>query len=127
MKDCDITEIKDSEEKTAKQKYTDERKHTFSITFGQKNEDHDYIISVKATDLAGNSNDSVKDEGIANKTVATGKEFTVDMVAPTLDVKYIVYQDENGQEDKNGILQRRLMMQQKKIDLFIKMLQFLPK
>lgn len=103
LKDCDITEIKDSEEKTAKQKYTDERKHTFSITFGQKNEDHDYIISVKATDLAGNSNDSVKDEGIANKTVATGKEFTVDMVAPTLDVKYIVYQDENGQEDKNGI------------------------
>lgn len=50
------------------------------------------------------------------------------MVAPTLDVKYIVYQDENGQEDKmEFILQRRLMMQQKKIYLFIKMLQFLPK
>ena len=105
MKDCDITEIKDSEEKTAKQKHTDEREHTFSITFGKEKEDHDYKISVKATDLAGNNNDTVKDENIGAETVATGEEFTVDMLAPTLTVKYYVYQDENGNEsdEKNEI------------------------
>lgn len=103
LKDCDITEIKDSEEKTAKQKHTDEREHTFSITFGKEKEDHDYKISVKATDLAGNNNDTVKDENIGAETVATGEEFTVDMVAPTLDVQYIVYKDENGQEVQEGI------------------------
>ena len=105
LKDCDITEIKDSEEKTAKQKHTDKRAHTFSITFGQKDEDHDYTISVVATDLAGNNNDTVKDENIGAETVATGKEFTVDMLAPTLTVKYYVYQDENGNEsdEKNEI------------------------
>lgn len=105
LKDCDITEIKDSEEKTAKQKHTDEREHTFSITFGKEKEDHDYKISVKATDLAGNNNDTVKDENIGAETVATGEEFTVDMLAPTLTVKYYVYQDENGNEsdEKNEI------------------------
>jgi len=103
LKDCVVTEITDSEEKTAKQKHTDERVHTFSITFGQKDEDHDYTISVKAMDLAGNSNSPVKDENIGAETVATGEEFTVDMVAPTLDVQYIVYKDENGQEVQEGI------------------------
>lgn len=103
--DCAVTEITDSEEKTAKQKHTDERKHTFSITFGKEKEDHDYKISVKATDLAGNNNDTVKDENIGAETVATGEEFTVDMLAPTLTVKYYVYQDENGNEsdEKNEI------------------------
>lgn len=101
--DCAVTEIKDSEEKTAKQKHTDEREYTFSITFGKEKEDHDYAISVKATDLAGNSNSSVTDKNIGAETVATGEEFTVDMVAPTLDVQYIVYKDENGQEDKDRI------------------------
>lgn len=98
LKDCDITEIKDSEEKTAKQKHTDERAHTFSITFGQKDEDHDYTISVVAMDLAGKSNSSVTDKNIGAETVATGKEFTVDMLAPTLTVQYYVYQDKNGNE-----------------------------
>lgn len=101
--DCVVEEITDSEEKTAKQKHTDERIHTFSIKFGKEDEDHDYKISVKAMDLAGNSNNAVKDEDIGAETVATGKEFTVDMVAPTLDVKYIVYQGKNGQENKDGI------------------------
>lgn len=98
LKDCDITEIKDSEEKTAKQKHTDERAHTFSITFGQKDEDHDYTISVVAMDLAGKSNSSVTDKNIGAETVATGKEFTVDMLVPTLTVQYYVYQDKNGNE-----------------------------
>lgn len=98
LKDCDITEIKDSEEKTAKQKHTDERAHTFSITFGQKDEDHDYTISVVTMDLAGKSNSSVTDKNIGAETVATGKEFTVDMLAPTLTVQYYVYQDKNGNE-----------------------------
>lgn len=100
LKDCDITEIKDSEEKTAKQKHTDERVHTFSITFGQKGEDYDYKISVKTTDLAGNSNDSVKDENIGAETVATGKEFTVDMLAPSFSISYELLDDEGNVSSK---------------------------
>lgn len=103
LKDCDITEIKDSEEKTAKQKHTDERIHTFSITFGKEDDDHDYKIFVKAMDLAGNSNNAVKDENIGAETVATGKEFTVDMRAPVLEVKYFTYKDKEGKEGRNEI------------------------
>lgn len=103
-KDCSIKEeIKDNQDGKTKETYDKERIHTFTIEFGQDEEDHDYTISIITTDLAGNSNSSVTDKNIGAETVATGKEFTVDMVAPTLDVKYITYQDENGQEDKDGI------------------------
>lgn len=101
--DCVVEEITDSEEKTAKQKHTDERIHTFSITFGKEDDDHDYKISVKAMDLAGNSNNAVKDENIGAETVATGKEFTVDMRAPVLEVKYFTYKDKEGKEGRNEI------------------------
>lgn len=103
-KDCSIKEeIKDNQDGKTKETYDKERIHTFTIEFGQDEEDHDYTISIITTDLAGNSNSSVTDENIGAETVATGKEFTVDMVAPALDVQYIVYKDENGQEVRKGI------------------------
>ena len=98
-KDCSIKEeIKDNQDGKTKETYDKERTHTFKIEFGQDKEDHDYTISITTTDLAGNSNSSVTDKNIGAETVATGKEFTVDMLAPTLTVQYYVYQDKNGNE-----------------------------
>lgn len=128
-KDCSIKEeIKDNQDGKTKETYDKERIHTFTIEFGQDEEDHDYTISIITTDLAGNSNSSVTDKNIGAETVATGKEFTVDMVAPTLDVKYITYQDENGQEDKDGIdITKEIVNATDEDSRFIKTLQFLLK
>ena len=102
--DCSIKEeIKDNQDDKAKETYDDDRIHTFTIKFGQDNYDHDYTISITTTDLAGNSNDSVKDKNIGAETVATGKEFTVDMLAPVLEVKYFTYKDKEGKEGRNEI------------------------
>ena len=103
--DCSIKEevITDNQKDKTEETYDNERVHTFTIEFGQENDDHDYTISITTTDLAGNSNSSVTDKNIGAETVATGKEFTVDMLAPTLDVQYIVCKDENGQEVQEGI------------------------
>lgn len=100
--DCNITEIVDSQAKEKNpESYTDERTQTFTITFGKDGKDHDYKFSVNATDLAGNSNSSVADKNIGAETVATGEEFTVDMVAPVLEVKYFTYKDKEGNEVSN--------------------------
>ena len=98
--DCSIEEevIIDNQKDKTKETYNNKRTHTFKIEFGQENVDHDYKISITTTDLAGNSNSSVTDKNIGNETVATGEEFTVDMLAPTLTVQYYVYQDKNGNE-----------------------------
>ena len=98
--DCSIEEevIIDNQKDKTKETYDNKRTHTFKIEFGQENVDHDYKISITTTDLAGNSNSSVTDKNIGNETVATGEEFTVDMLAPTLTVQYYVYQDKNGNE-----------------------------
>lgn len=88
--DCSIKEevIIDNQKDKTEETYDNERIHTFTIEFGQENEDHDYTISITTTDLAGNSNSSVTDENIGAETVATGKEFTVDMIAPVLTLEY---------------------------------------
>ena len=88
--DCSIKEeiITDNQKDKTKETYDNERIHTFTIEFGQENEDHDYTISITTTDLAGNSNSSVADKHIGAETVATGKEFTVDMIAPVLTLEY---------------------------------------
>lgn len=88
--DCSIKEeiITDNQKDKTKETYDNERIHTFTIEFGRENEDHDYTISITTTDLAGNSNSSVADKHIGAETVATGKEFTVDMIAPVLTLEY---------------------------------------
>lgn len=103
-KDCSIKEeIKDNQDGKTKETYDKERTHTFKIEFGQDKEDHDYTIFITTTDLAGNSNSSVADKHIGAETVATGKEFTVDMLAPVLEVKYFTYKDKEGKEGKDEI------------------------
>lgn len=99
--DCSITKnLEDNESDKKPETYTDDRTQTFTITFGKKGDDHDYKISVKVTDLAGNSNAGLTDK---SAKVKTGDDFTVDMLAPKLDVKYYVYKDSEGKEVSSPI------------------------
>ena len=99
--DCSITKnLEDNESDKKPETYTDDRTQTFTITFGKKGDDHDYKISVKVTDLAGNSNAGVTDK---SAKVKTGDDFTVDMLAPKLDVKYYVHKDSEGKEVSSPI------------------------
>ena len=98
--DCNITEIVDSQaEEKNPESYTDDRTQTFTITFGKDGKDHDYKFSVNATDLAGNSNNEIVIDKSAK--VKTGDDFTVDMLAPVLEVKYFTYKDKEGNEVSN--------------------------
>ena len=99
--DCSITKnLEDNESDKKPETYTDDRTQTFTITFGKKGDDHDYKISVKVTDLAGNSNAGLTDK---SAKVKTGDDFTVDMLAPKLDVKYYVSKDSEGKEVSSPI------------------------
>lgn len=100
--DCSIKEevIIDNQKDKTEETYDNERIHTFTIKFGQENEDHDYKISITTTDLAGNSNSSVADKNIGAETVATGKEFTVDMLAPSFNISYELLDDEGNVSSK---------------------------
>lgn len=85
--DIQVAQITDSEGAVENAKeYTDVRENTLVLTFGNKDKDHDYKIVPYVTDLAGNKNDGLTDEN--SPAVKTGEEFTVDMVAPVIDVKY---------------------------------------
>lgn len=70
--------------------------HKYTFEFGADNQDFDFNVTPEITDKSGSANQGVT----YTEGTKAGKEFTVDMVAPTLEVKYIVYQDENGQETK---------------------------
>lgn len=77
----------DSESETAFDKYTDKRTNTYTILFdGGKANDKDYIVVPHVTDAAGNEN---VEDGLsyADGTKAS-QVFTVDKVAPTIDVAY---------------------------------------
>lgn len=77
----------DSESETAFDKYTDKRTNTYTILFdGGKANDKDYIVVPHVTDVAGNEN---VEDGLsyADGTKAS-QVFTVDKVAPTIDVAY---------------------------------------
>lgn len=94
--DIQVAQIADSEGAVESAKeYTDVRENTLVLTFGNKDKDHDYQIVPYVTDLAGNKNDSLTDEN--SPAVKTGEEFTVDMVAPVIDVKYTTTYTENDQ------------------------------
>ena len=85
----------DSESEKPVNKYTDERTNTYTILFnGGEAKDKDYIVIPHITDAAGNSN--VK-EGLSyvDGTIAS-QEFTIDKVAPMIDVKY------DNNDVKNG-------------------------
>lgn len=99
--DCDITGIVDSQaEEENPESYTDERTQTFTITFGKDGKDYDYEFSVNVTDLAGNSNNKVVTDKFAK--VKTGDGFTVDMVAPVLDLTYNTTTDVTADIIKNS-------------------------
>ncbi len=96
-------ELKDSEENVKdNRKHKDDRKITFSITFGKEKEDHDYMIEPYMIDLAGNDN---RTAGISDKNqlVNTGKDFTVDMLDPVIAVKYYLGTVESGKDITSDI------------------------
>ena len=96
-------ELKDSEENVKdNRKHKDDRKLTFSITFGKEKEDHDYMIEPYMIDLAGNDN---RTAGISDKNqlVNTGKDFTVDMLDPVIAVKYYLGTVESGKDITSDI------------------------
>lgn len=95
--------LKDSESNVEdSRKHKDDRKITFSITFGKDEEDHDYMIEPYITDLAGNDNRAV---GVSdqNQLVNTGEDFTVDMLDPVITVKYYLGTAESGKEITSDI------------------------
>ena len=91
LKDYDgitvVSGATDSESETAFDKYTDKRTNTYTILFdGGKANDKDYIVVPHVTDAAGNEN---VEDGLsyADGTKAS-QVFTVDKVAPTIEVAY---------------------------------------
>lgn len=87
----DINGIKQVEPRT-----DNGNEHKYTFEFGEEDKDFDFNVTPEITDKSGNANQGVT----YTEGTKAGKEFTVDMVAPTLDVEYIVYQDENGQETR---------------------------
>lgn len=78
--------VSDSQEERSASDRTDEREVVYELTFS---EDADYQVIPHCTDLAGNANEGISDEG-----AAAPYEFTVDNTDPSVSVKYYV----NGQE-----------------------------
>ncbi len=69
-----------------------DNKYVYTITFGEAEKDFDFNIAPKVTDKAGNVN-----AGIAYaKGTKAEKEFTVDMLAPVLEVIYKDAADNNS-------------------------------
>lgn len=97
----------DSESETAFDKFTDKRTNTYTILLnGGEAKDKDYIIVPHITDAAGNAN--VEDGLSYADGVKAGQEFTIDKVAPTIDVTYTTAEgavttgtDENSRLYKN--------------------------
>ena len=96
--DIEIKQLTDSQPDVKDAgKYANNRTHTLTIIFGAKGKDrkdHDYQIMPKIKDLAGNQNEGVTDD--AGKKVATGEEFTIDQVIPTISVDYYLLDEDSG-------------------------------
>lgn len=96
--DITVGELKDDQSEVGDAgEYTNERKNTLEITFGADGKDHDYKITPKIKDLAGNQNIGITD-GDGTK-VSTGEDFTVDQVIPTVSVDYYLVDEEQGGDD----------------------------
>ena len=72
-----VSEIQDTESEKSLRELTDNRTYSFELVFGTKsNEDHDYKVSIKASDKAGNNAES--------DTIS----FTVDRVDPDAELTF---------------------------------------
>ena len=73
--------------------------HKYTFEFGADKQDFDFNVTPEITDKSGNANQGVTYE----KGTEAGEEFTVDMRAPVLEVKYFTYKDKEGKEGKDEI------------------------
>lgn len=58
--------------------------HKYTFEFGEENNDFDFNVTPEITDKSGNANQGVT----YTEGTKAGKEFTVDMVAPVLELNY---------------------------------------
>lgn len=73
--------------------------HKYTFEFGEDDNDFDFNVTPEITDKSGNANQGVT----YKKGTKAGKEFTVDKVAPVLEVKYFTYKDKEGKEGRKEI------------------------
>lgn len=73
--------------------------HKYTFEFGEDDNDFDFNVTPEITDKSGNANQGVT----YTEGTKAGKEFTVDRVAPVLEVKYFTYKDKEGKEGKYKI------------------------
>lgn len=73
--------------------------HKYTFEFGEDDNDFDFNVTPEITDKSGNANQGVT----YTEGTKAGKEFTVDRVAPVLEVKYFTYKDKEGKEGKYEI------------------------
>ena len=73
--------------------------HKYTFEFGEDDNDFDFNVTPEITDKLGNANQGVT----YTEGTKAGKEFTVDRVAPVLEVKYFTYKDKEGKEGKYEI------------------------
>lgn len=73
--------------------------HKYTFEFGEDDNDFDFNVTPEITDKSGNANQGVT----YKKGTKAGKEFTVDRVAPVLEVKYFTYKDKEGKEGRKEI------------------------
>ena len=73
-------------------------KHIYQVTFGAEGYDEDYNVITSMTDYAENPNEAVKYEDEEN-IIKTKTTFTVDQVAPVLNVKFYEQYDAENKAD----------------------------
>ena len=77
--------ISDTQSNTAKNRLTDDRVTSYSITFGADGKtDHDYVIDASLTDDAGNTVSSIN-----FGSSKPGSSFTIDEIAPVMNVRFV--------------------------------------
>lgn len=70
--------------------------HKYTFEFGEKYNDFDFNVTPEITDKSGNANQGVT----YTEGTKAGKEFTVDMVAPSFSISYELLDDEGNVSSK---------------------------
>lgn len=70
--------------------------HKYTFEFGEKYKDFDFNVTPEITDKSGNANQGVT----YTEGTKAGKEFTVDMVAPSFSISYELLDDEGNVSSK---------------------------
>ncbi len=91
--------------------------HKYTFEFGEDDNDFDFNVTPEITDKSGNANQGVT----YTEGTKAGKEFTVDRVAPVLEVKYFTYKDKEGKKANMRLQKALKKLKMIKKTLFTKM------